>query len=163
MVRAQAAFHSVLLMCVSRSQKPMQSASDLPPPPGALGADSLGLGAEEALGDSARLGCVTPPVANCVGNCGERGAMGASSGSGAAIAEGGVTRSGGGGDGEVSIGEVSIPEIARAAAAAAADVLPFLSVVPAGLGMGCGTIAGGVTVVAAGERVAPLGSGTHIR
>ena len=42
MVRAQAAFHSALLMCVSRSQNPMQSASDLPPPPGALGADSLG-------------------------------------------------------------------------------------------------------------------------
>ena len=121
MVRAQAAFHSTLLMCVSRSQKPMQAASDLPPPPGALGADALGLTEEEPPGDSARLGCATPPVANCVGSCGERGAMGASSGSGAAIAEGGVTRSGGGGDGEVSIGEVSIPEIARAAAAAAAD------------------------------------------
>ena len=102
MVRTQAAFHSALLMCVSWSQKPMQSASDLPPPPGVLGADSLGLAAGEALGDSAKLGCVTPPVANCVGSCGERGAMGASSGSGAAIADGGVSRSGGGGGGEVS-------------------------------------------------------------
>ena len=44
MVRTQAAFHSALLMCVSWSQKPMQSASDSPPPPGVLGADSLGLG-----------------------------------------------------------------------------------------------------------------------
>ena len=86
MVRTQAAFHSALLMCVSRSQNPMQSASDLPPPPGALGADSLGLAEEEAPGDSAMLGCVTPPVANCVGSWGERGAMGASSGTGAAIA-----------------------------------------------------------------------------
>ena len=54
MVRRQAAFHSVLVMCVSRSQKPMQSASDLPPPPGALGANSLGLPGE-VPGESARL------------------------------------------------------------------------------------------------------------
>ena len=129
----------------------MQSASDLPPPPGALGADSLGLGAEEALGDSARLGCVTPPVANCVGSCGERGAMGASSGSGAAIADGGVTRSGGGGD-----GELSSPEIDRPAAAAAA--LPFVGVT-AELWMDGGLlgIAGEVTVAAAGERGMPFG------
>jgi hypothetical protein len=154
MVRAQAAFHSVLLMCVSRSQKPMQSASDLPPPPGALGADSLALGAEEALGDSARLGCATPPpVANCVCSCGERGAMGASSGSGAAIADGGVTRSGGGGD-----GELSSPEIDRAAAAAAAAALPFVGVT-AELWMDGGLlgIAGEVTVAAAGERGMPFG------
>jgi hypothetical protein len=154
MVRTQAAFHSALLMCVSRSQNPMQSASELPPPPGALGADSLGLGAEMALGDSARLGCVTPSVANCVGSCGESGAMGASSGVGAAIADGGVTRSGGGGD-----GDVSIPEIDRAAAAAAAAELPFPLGMPAELWMGWGllAIAGDVTVVVAvGERVAPF-------
>ena len=41
--RLQAARHSTLVMCVAASQKPMQSASDLPPPPGLLGADSLGL------------------------------------------------------------------------------------------------------------------------
>ena len=41
--RLQAARHSTLLMCVAASQKPMQSASDLPPPPGLLGADWLGL------------------------------------------------------------------------------------------------------------------------
>src|SRR5436190_24233309 len=97
MVRTQAAFHSDLLMCVSRSQNPMQSASDLPPPPGALGADSLGLTGEEGPGDSARLGCTTPPVENCVGSCGDSGAMGASSGVGAAMADGGGGRCGGGG------------------------------------------------------------------
>ena len=156
MVRTQAAFHSALLMCVWRSQKPMQSASDLPPPPGALGADSLGLAAEEALGDSAKFGCVTPPVANCVGSCGERGAMGASSGSGAAIADGGVNRSGGGGD-----GEVSIPGIDRAAAAAAAAELPFPLGAPAAPWMAWGllAIAGDATVVAAGDRTAPIGKG----
>src|SRR5688572_28136186 len=131
MVRRQAAFHSALLMCVSRSQNPTQSASDLPPPPGALGADSLGLAAEEVLGDSARLGCVAPPVANCVGSCGERGAMGASSGMGAAIADGGVAISGGGGG-----SGVPIPEIDKAAAATAAAELPFPM----------GAIAGDVTV-----------------
>jgi hypothetical protein len=41
--RLQAARHSTLVMCVAASQKPMQSASDLPPPPGLLGADWLGL------------------------------------------------------------------------------------------------------------------------
>jgi len=55
----------------------MQSARDLPPPPGALGADSLGLGLpEEEPGESARLlAPVEPPVANCVGSCGESGAI----------------------------------------------------------------------------------------
>jgi hypothetical protein len=105
-VRRQAAFHSTLVICVSRSQKPMQSASVLPPPPGALGADSLGL-PDAVLGDSARLGWVTPPVANCVGSCGESGGIGASSGMGAAIADGGVVASGGGGDGEVLVPGIS--------------------------------------------------------
>src|SRR5262245_1399726 len=41
--RLQAARHSTFVMCVAASQKPMQSASDLPPPPGLLGADWLGL------------------------------------------------------------------------------------------------------------------------
>ena len=41
--RLQAARHSTLVMCVAASQKPMQSASDLPPPPGLLGADWLRL------------------------------------------------------------------------------------------------------------------------
>src|SRR4030095_13080964 len=41
--RLQAARHSTLVVCVAASQKPMQSASDLPPPPGLLGADWLEL------------------------------------------------------------------------------------------------------------------------
>jgi hypothetical protein len=65
-VRIQAAFHSALLMCVSESQNPMQSARDSPPPPGALGAESLGLAENEAPGDSAMFGCTTPPLENCV-------------------------------------------------------------------------------------------------
>jgi hypothetical protein len=53
----------------------MQSAIDLPPPPGALGADSLGL-ADEAPGDSAKLlAPVDPPEENCVDSCGESGAI----------------------------------------------------------------------------------------
>ena len=74
MVRWQAARHSGLLMCVALSQKPMQSASDLPPPPGALGADSLGLA--ELPGERARLLCAgTPPPEICVDSCGDSGAM----------------------------------------------------------------------------------------
>jgi hypothetical protein len=77
------------------------------------------------------LGCAAPPVANCVCSCGESGGIGASSGTGATIADGGVTASGGGGG-----GEMVMPEIAEAAAGAAADGLPFLMVGPAGLGIG---------------------------
>src|SRR5262245_6346310 len=101
MLRRQAAFHSAFVMCVSRSQKPMQSASVLPPPPGALGADSLGL-PEELPGDNAKLGCVEPPVANCIGSCGDSGAMGASSGSGSPIADGGAAVAAGGAGGPLS-------------------------------------------------------------
>jgi hypothetical protein len=89
MLRTQAAFHSAFVMCVPRSQKPMQSASVLPPPPGALGAVSLGLPPEDP-GVRARLGRTMLEVANCSGSCGERGATGASSGSASPIAEGGV-------------------------------------------------------------------------
>jgi hypothetical protein len=79
--------------------------------------------------------------------------MGASSGTGAAIADGGVTRSGGGGDGEVPIAEID-----RAASAAAAAELRFVGVT-AELWMDWGllAIAGDVTVAAAGERGAPFG------
>jgi hypothetical protein len=60
--------HSTLLMCVAASQKPMQSASDLPPPPGLLGADSLGLPLpDEVPGERAGLGEPPPPVANWLG------------------------------------------------------------------------------------------------
>ena len=55
--RLQAARHSTLLMCVAASQKPMQSASVLPPPPILLGANSLGLALpDEVPGERARLG-----------------------------------------------------------------------------------------------------------
>jgi hypothetical protein len=42
-VRRQAAAHWPLVMCVWASQKPMHAATPAPPPPGALGADSLAL------------------------------------------------------------------------------------------------------------------------
>jgi hypothetical protein len=74
---------------------------------------------------------------------------------GAAMADGGVIRSGGGGD-----GEVSIPEIDGAAAAAAAvGELPFVGGLTAELwkDWGLPAIAGDVTVVAAGERSTAFG------
>jgi hypothetical protein len=84
--RWQAAFHSCLVMCVARSQKPMQSLKVLPPPPAALGACSLGL-----PGESAReLGLATPPLDSGAGGCdGDRGAMPWACGAGVPIAEGG--------------------------------------------------------------------------
>jgi hypothetical protein len=67
--RLQAARHSTLLMCVAASQKPMQSASDLPPPPGLLGADSLGLLPDEVPGERAsdEPPEEPPPVAKLLG------------------------------------------------------------------------------------------------
>jgi hypothetical protein len=137
----------------------MQSASVLPPPPGALGADSLGL-PDAVLGDSARLGWVTPPVANCVGSCGESGGIGASSGMGAAIADGGVVASGGGGD-----GEVLVPGISRGDGMVTAEGLPFVAAVPAGacMGRGLSAIACDVMSVTAGGRAARVASGTSSR
>jgi hypothetical protein len=61
-------------MCVAASQKPMQSASDLPPPPGVLGADWLGLPFPgEVPGERARLGEPPPPVANWLGKGSDNG------------------------------------------------------------------------------------------
>src|SRR5437667_1924374 len=159
MVRRQAAFHSTLVMCVSRSQKPMQSVSVLPPPPGALGAYSLGL-LEEPPGDSARLGWVTPPVANCVGNCGESGGIGTSSGRGAAIAGGGVTVSGGGGE-----GDVPPPEIGKGDDVVTFDVPSFVAVAPAGecVGRGLSAIARRIMSMAAGGRPVLFAPGTSSR
>ena len=78
MERLQAARHSTLVICVPLSQKPMQSASDLPPPPGVLGADSLGLPLPEAVpGASARSGADPPPVENWLGNGSDMGDSGA--------------------------------------------------------------------------------------
>ena len=60
-------------MCVSLSQNPMQSLRLFPPPPGALGAASLGL---PLPGDSAKLlAPVEPPEENCVCSCGDSGAI----------------------------------------------------------------------------------------
>jgi hypothetical protein len=62
--RLQAARHSTLLMCVAASQKAMQSASVLPPPPGLRGADWLGLPLpEEASGERASEGPPEEPAA----------------------------------------------------------------------------------------------------
>src|SRR5262245_42845653 len=84
--RLQAARHSTLLMCVAASQKPMQSASDLPPPPGALGADSLGLPVpDEVPGVRARLGEEPPPVANWLGKGSDIGSKGGTVDPGCAV------------------------------------------------------------------------------
>jgi hypothetical protein len=88
--RLQAARHSGFVMWVAASQKPMQSLSDLPPPPGVLGAVSLGL-EEEVAGESARFGDDPPPVANWVGNGSDMGDSAGSAGSGAGGAAGPVT------------------------------------------------------------------------
>jgi hypothetical protein len=109
----------------------MQSASVLPPPPGALGADSLWLPKDE-LGESARLGCGVPPEEICVGSCGDSGGMGASSGMGAAIADGVVLTSVAGGGAEVplvTIGRVAGADAGADVAAGAADT----GVVPGGV------------------------------
>jgi hypothetical protein len=83
-MRAQAARHSALLMCVCASQKPMHAGTPCPPPPGALAAVSLGLGDPPAL-----LG-VLVAVATCAGSWGESGAMAGCCGMGAAICDAGV-------------------------------------------------------------------------
>jgi hypothetical protein len=86
MVRLQAARHSPFVIWVALSQKPMHAASVLPPPPGALGACSLGL-----PGDSARLlEPVALPVANCEGSCGDSGATGGAWGAGAPSCDAGA-------------------------------------------------------------------------
>ena len=86
----QAARHSGFVMWVAASQKPMQSCSDLPPPPGVLGAVSLGL-EEEVAGESARFGEDPPPVANWVGNGSDIGDSAGNAGSGVGGAAGPVT------------------------------------------------------------------------
>ena len=74
----------------------MQSLKVLPPPPAALGADSLAL-----PGDRARLLCfgAPPPLDKAVGCCGDNGAIPGICGAGAPIAEGGVAPAPGAGCG----------------------------------------------------------------
>lgn len=91
-VRVQAERHSTLLMCVPLSQNPMHAASVSPPPPGALGADSLGLGPDVAdvVEEDVVDVTVPPPLESMIwAGVGDSGAMAASSGIGAAMAEGG--------------------------------------------------------------------------
>jgi hypothetical protein len=114
--RLQAARHSGFVMWVAASQKPMQSWSDLPPPPGVLGAVSLGL-EEEVAGESARFGEDPPPVANWVGNGSDMGDSAGSAGSGVAGAPGPVTG--------VVVGTL----VASAAAPLAAAVEPLAAAV----------------------------------
>jgi hypothetical protein len=47
MVRRQDAAHSFLVICVPASQNPMHASKVSAPPPGVLGADSLGLAVED--------------------------------------------------------------------------------------------------------------------
>src|SRR5262249_35402949 len=77
--RLQAARHSTLVMCVAASQKPMQSASDFPPPPGVLGFDWLGLPPPDELsGERASEGPPEEPpaVPNWVGKGSDMGESG---------------------------------------------------------------------------------------
>ena len=86
--RLQAARHSTLLMCVAASQKPMQSASDLPPPPGLLVADSLGLpfpGELPGERASEELPEEPPPVANWLGKGSDMGDSGGTVDPGCAV------------------------------------------------------------------------------
>ena len=86
--RLQAARHSPLLMCVAASQKPMQAESALPPPPGLLGADWLGLLLpDEVSGERARLGEPPPPcsVANWLGKGSDMGDSGGTVDPGCAV------------------------------------------------------------------------------
>lgn len=146
--RLQAARHSGFVMWVAASQKPMQSLSDLPPPPGLLGADSLGLEGDVA-GESARFGEDPPPVANWVGNGSDIGASAGSAGSGVAGAAGPVTG--------VVVGALVI----GAATLAAADELAVALARPLPLAGALGSAAAaaaGVLTRASARPVPPAGA-----
>ena len=75
-----------MLMCVAASQKPMQSASDLPPPPGLLGADWLELPLpDEVPGERASGEPPPPPVANWLGKGSDIGDSGGAVDPGCAV------------------------------------------------------------------------------
>ena len=119
----QAALHCGLLMCVPLSQKFMQSCSPLPPPPGVLGALSLGLelvllpppledGVVSVRGEDKGATPAVPPEDGLVGAVvcgvrseeesgaatggGDRGATGATRGAGVPTADGAVGADGAG-------------------------------------------------------------------
>ena len=106
-------------MCVLASQKPMQACSDLPPPPGLLGDDSLG--------ERARFGEEPPPVANCWGNGSDMGESAGRAGSGLADAAGAV------GSGKVGTAGAVPPPPVLAADAAAAKAAALVVAVLTGL------------------------------
>jgi hypothetical protein len=97
-VRLHAARHSAFVMWVSRSQKFMQSARVLPPPPGALAVASLGLALTVGArlvrpGDAAedeRLGGVPPLDKGTVVICGDMDGSGETDGKGEPTAGGGA-------------------------------------------------------------------------
>jgi hypothetical protein len=136
--RLQAARHSDLLICVPASQKPIQAASDRPPPPGLLGADSLGL-PEAVAGDRARLGDEPPPVANWVCSGSDMGESAGKAGSGLAAAAGAVT---GGSSPAGSVAAAAEAALEALAAGSAADGVtcdpPAAGVVPTTLAAAAG-------------------------
>ena len=76
-VRWHAARHSAFDMCVAGSQNPMQSLSVLPPPPGELGAVSLGCRRRHGRELPAAAPCFAgtpPPEETTGGTGGESGA-----------------------------------------------------------------------------------------
>jgi hypothetical protein len=144
--RLQAARHSGFVMWVAASQKPMQSLSDLPPPPGLLGADSLGLEGDVA-GERARFGEDPPPVANWVGNGSDIGASAGSAGSGVAGAAGPATGA------VVAALAAGTASVAAAAAFAVGLVLPLadaLGRAAEAAGVGAVTLGAGTAAAAAG-------------
>jgi hypothetical protein len=108
---------------VPASQKPMQAASVRPPPPGLLGADSLGL-PDDVAGDRARLGAEPPPVANCVTSGSDMGESAGRAGSGVAAAAGAVTA------GKAPAGSVAAADPALEALAAAASAADGVTCAP---------------------------------
>jgi hypothetical protein len=96
--------HSLLDMCVSRSQYAIQSFRPQPPPPAVLWADSLGL-ALSAVGEGSLSVLTVPPVSGVVVNCGDNGAIGGAEVIGVPITEaGGVVVVACGAVGAVSFG-----------------------------------------------------------
>lgn len=124
--RAQALFHSAFVMCVSRSQYPIQSSRLLPPPPAVLGAASVGLALEEA-GEDIESDLAVPPVARVVVvTAGDSGARDCNCGAGAPIADAGAGGGALGGTGSVETAlmveaDTGVADAAAADAASGAD------------------------------------------
>jgi hypothetical protein len=131
--RLHAARHSTLLMCVAASQNPMQSASDLPPPPGLLDADSLGLPLPDELpGERAsKEPPEEPPVANWLGNGSDMGDSGGTVDPGCAVVAGAPAEGVGDNDVDGAVG-VAAPGV----------VLGEVVVGAESLGLGAATDAG---------------------